>query len=344
MSLSRASLLLLVLLAGCIPTLSKQRGAEHMRALERGDRLTAEDDYDGAAAAYARAANAAERRVDREEALYRRARVLRSGGHLEEAVQVLDQIAGTEPVSRNTVRALYDASRIRLEAGEHDAGIAGLMKVVREHPNHGNADHALRIVSEDAEARGGAAARRHLLQSLDPVLTDSELHDDLLFDLADLELAAGNREQGRRLLLRVVEEHPYPQGNRWDEALTRLADLAEQDGDPAAAIGYLEALTLRHESTWSPGSYTRPSMPRAQLRIARLERARGELDRAERAYRRLYDEYPTSTLRDDALYELGDLERRRGHLSAACALYRQVVEEFEVGHARRESERRLRDC
>jgi TolA-binding protein len=345
MSPKVTALLLSLLVGGCIPTLSKQRGEEHVRALERGDRLHAEDDYDGAAQAYARAASSAERRVDREEALYRRARSLRRAGRLEEAVRVLDEIAAAEPVSRNTVRARYDAARIRIELGDREGGIAGLMTVIREHPDHGNALHALAIVADDAEAEGGVAARRRLLEELDPQIAQSELHDDLLFALAELELEQDDRQAGRRALERIVDEHPYPQGNRWDEALLRLADLAEEDGDPAGAIEHLEALTLRHEGTWSPGSYTRPSMPRAQLRIARLERdERGDLDRAASAYRRLYDDYPTSTLRDDALFELGDLEERRGDHDAACDLYRRVVEEFEVGRARREAERRLSSC
>ncbi len=332
-------------LAGCIPTLSKPRGEAHLAALAEGNRLHAADDYDGAARAYDRAAATAERRVDREEALYRRSRSLRRAGRLEEAASVLDEIGAEEPVSRNTVRARYDAARIRLELGERARGIAELMALIRAHPDHGNALHALALVLDDAEARGGAAAQRALLAELDPEIADSELHDDLLFAWAELELEADDRAAGRRLLRRVVEEHPYPQGNRWDEALTRLADLAEEEGDAARAIEHLEALTQRHEGTWSPGSYTRPSMPRAQLRIARLERdERGDLDRAAAAYQRVYDDYPNSTLRDDALFELGDLEERRGNTEGACRLYRRVVEEFEVGRARREARARLARC
>ncbi len=337
------TVLVSLIASACVPTLSQPRGDAHLASLARADRLHAADDFDGAAREYETAAQSAERRVDREEARYRRTRSLLRAGRRAEALAELDALAANEPISRNTVRALYDASSLRLEDGDAAGALAGFERIVRSHPDHGLALRSLdRWVAQVTEAEGPEAGTA-LLVGLDEPLRESDLHDYVLFRLAERALVADDRIAAERYFARVVAEHPYPEGELWDDALVRLADLAEESGDADAAVAHLSALTSRHEGTWSPGSYTLPTMPLAELRIAELERdVRSDLDAAEAAFQRLYDDYPTSRLRDDALFGLGDLMERRGRMDDACALYRRVVSEFEVGRARRIAATRLR--
>src|SRR5690606_34243534 len=149
-----------------------------------------------------------------------------------------------------------------------------------------------------------------------------------------------------RALERIVREHPYPRGQRWDDALFRLADLAEEDGEHEAAIAHLTRLVSLHEETVVPGSQTLPRMPEARLRIARIYRDRlRDTPRAAAHFTGMYEQFPTSTLRDDALYELGAMWLDTGSHTEGCAMLARVVSEFEVGHARRLAARRIeREC
>ncbi len=147
-------------------------------------------------------------------------------------------------------------------------------------------------------------------------------------------------------LERLVREHPYPFGQRWDDALWRLADLAEEAGDERGAIAHLQRMLAPHEETVTPGSQTLPRMPAAQLRIARIYRDRlDDPARAAESFNETYARFPTSRLRDDALYELGTMWIERGEPERGCAVLARVLDEFEVGHARRLAAARVtRDC
>lgn len=299
-----------------------------------------------AAAAYGDAAAHAERRVDRDEAMYRQAKSLERAGEGRRALAILDEVARGRPVSRRTARALFDASRLRIELGERDAGLDGLRRVVIEHPEHGLASRSMWLVLDAYRSDDDPDGALAFLARVEAELADTSLADDVLAHRAELLLARGDRPGAKRALLRIVEEHPYPQGARWDDALVSLADLAQEEGDHTGAIRWLERIVAMHEDTDRPGSYTLPSMPEAQIRIARIYRDDlRDLDAAARAFELTYDEYPTSTVRDDALVELGEMLLEAGDRSRACELFEDAVEEFEVGRARRRAAEKLaREC
>jgi len=333
----------------CTPTLSAPRGERHLDALARGDRHYHHGRMRDAARAYDEAARYAERRVDRDEALYREAKSLERTGDRARAIAVLDRIARERPVSRRTARALFDASLLRMEAqgeaqpGGAAAGIAGLRRLVVLHPTSGVAGRALRIVLDDFARRDDASGAHRYLRELDARIGSTDLGDDVLVAEADLLHEAGDRAGARALLERTVREHPYPHGQRWDDAFFRLADLAEEERNPRAAAAYLERMLSVREATTTPGSYTLPRFPEAQLRLARLRRdALHDAPGAARAYRTLYEEFDDSTLRDDAMLEHAEL-LLGAHLDVqGCALLERVVREFEVGRARREAAREIR--
>jgi hypothetical protein len=67
------------------------------------------------------------------------------------------------------------------------------------------------------------------------------------------------------------------------------------------------------------GSYTRPRYAEAQYRIAEIYRDDlAQPERARREFRRVFDEYPTSLLRDDALWQEALIGRATGDSNASC--------------------------
>ena len=338
---SLAALALVVALggaSGCTPTLSAPRGDAHLRALAQAGRAYRAGRMDEAARAYGVAARHAERRVDRDESRYRRAVALERAGHVAEAISTLDAVAAALPKSRRTARALYDASRLRIARGERASGLAGMRRVVREHPGTGLASPALRVILEDFASRHDRAAALAFVRALHREVGESELGDDLRVAEARLLLESGDRAAARAALERALEEQPYPHMQRWDDILWQLADLDEEDHDPHAAVRHLERMLSVHEHTGPPGTYTLPRMPDAALRIARLTRdALHDAPAAERAYERVIEDFPHARVRDDAMLELASLLFARDARDAACERLAVLLAEYEVGRARREA-------
>lgn len=329
--------------SGCPLTLSRPHSEEAQDSFAEADRHAHHGRVDEAVEAYRRAAAEADRRVDRDEALYRLSRLLRRADRFEEAVEVLDQIWQAEPPSRRTVRALYDASLIRYtELDQREAGLEGLRRVLTEHGSDGSAARAFQYVRADFEGHEDVEGLLAYIDATYPVVREFTVADDLLQAKHELLLARGDRDGARAALELIVENHPYPQGHRWDDSLLALATMDEEDGEHRRAIRRLRTLVNRHETTMTPGSYTLTTFMEAQIRIARI--FRDDLEdyaRADEEFRTAYDEFPHSTLRDDALVERGEMWLEHGDPERGCGLLRDAVEQFEVGRARRRAEERL---
>ncbi len=339
--MARFSACMLVVLVGCTPTISQPRGAAHLAAMRAASRHTHHGRMEEAAEAYDDASRTAERRVDRDEADYRRARTFLRLDRPRDALPILDSIADRRPVSRRTVRARFDAALIRIDLGELERAHESLLFIVNEHPGDGPASRSLALLM-DAKESEPIEARLAFLRSLYERVGSTDLGDDVLHFQAQLLLEADDRRGAIAALQRIVSDHPYPRGQRWDDALWRLADLAEESENYRLAIEHLSRMLQPHELTVTPGSQTLPRMPETRLRIARLYRDRlRDPTRAAEHFRGLVDQFPASTLRDDALYELGVMWLDFGQESEGCAVLSRVVADFEVGHARRNAERRL---
>lgn len=331
-------------MAGCVPaTISAPRGEEHLAAMRQATTHYHHGRVAEAAEAWEEAARTAERRVDRDEAEYRQARALLRLERREEAMAMLDEIARRRPISRRTVRARFDAALIRQELGLEAQAQDSYRWIVEERPGDGPAGRSLVL---HLASYPDDAARLVFLRGLYDRVGESDLGDDILFYAAEMHVDAGEEEAAIELFERLVRDHPYPRGQRWDNALFRLADLADARGDHVGAIRHLRRILELFETTVIPGSQTLPRMPEARMRIARTYRDHlHDWERAAEEYRLVYRQFTTSLLRDDALYEMGAMWLDAGERAEGCNVLRQVVSEFEVGHARRLAARRIeQDC
>jgi hypothetical protein len=123
--------------------------------------------------------------------------------------------------------------------------------------------------------------------------------------------------------------HPYPKGALFDDALWHASQLEETLGRPEQAVLHLRNMLAVREVSTMTGSYERPRFSPAQFRIAVLYRdALHDRAAARREFHRLYTEYPTSTLRDDALWEEAKLARDDGSMADACAIAAVLTRDF----------------
>jgi tetratricopeptide (TPR) repeat protein len=289
-----------------------------------------------AAAAYAKAAAAAERRVDRDEALYRESRVRARMKDFERAVALCDLIASTKPPSRRTLRARLDGARYRLQLSQNESAELALMQLLNDAPESGEAKSALRLLLALHTSGDDDGAAYAFVRSLRERVPPGHLDEVLSFREAELLVALGRRDEAQAALTRQVARYPYPSGHYWDEALSLLADLALERGDPRAAIDFLQRMLAERESAFLIGSYTRSLFPKSALRIARIYRDQlSDKEAAVSAYRNARQYFPKSRIVDDALVEEGELELARGERERGCTLLREAVQSFEVGAARR---------
>jgi TolA-binding protein len=159
---------------------------------------------------------------------------------------------------------------------------------------------------------------------------------------AELLMQLNRKDEAKLVLQRQIVRYPYPQGRRWDDALWQLADLALEDENPKEAIKYLQQMVDAHEYSFVIASYTRPRMPKAALRIARIYRDDlRDPEKALDAYAVVRSEFPRSTVVDDSLAEEAELRIARGERDQGCELYKQLQEKYEVGSARRRAEARI---
>jgi tetratricopeptide (TPR) repeat protein len=150
--------------------------------------------------------------------------------------------------------------------------------------------------------------------------TQPELSEKLRYARARLLEEVGRPDQALNEYLRLADDFPYPHGAYWDDALWRAATLAQSGGDPRRALALLQRMLVEVEPAHFQGSYARARFAEAQYRIAEIYRDDlHQMQLAQMHFRKVFDEHPTSLLRDDALWQEALTATAAGNTNAACA-------------------------
>jgi len=183
-------------------------------------------------------------------------------------------------------------------------GLAELEAAIRKYPSSAIAALALRRYFSALADQGGDPAVLAYIQRVEAELGQTDLGEQLLYERARRLEALGKTAEATSAYLAVADRYPYPYGAYWDDALLRGAEGELALGKPENAIAVLERMLRARETSRLSGSYERPHFADAAYRIAQLYRdARHDPVAARRAFRGVFVDYPTSTLRDDALWQ-----------------------------------------
>jgi tetratricopeptide (TPR) repeat protein len=249
----------------CAPS----RDAAYDRAYAAAERDESAGRLAEAADAYERAAAAAHRRRDRDQAAWSAAEVLSRAGRIDEAVRRLDSLA-SDASSEHQAEAALRAALLRIEHGDETRGWQELESVPRRFASHGVSHAAVRRLVEHAERQGPEAARDELL-ALERDLRTTELGGLVAFLGARHLDALGHEIAARDAYLSVADRWPYP-GAFYDDALWHASLLDEKLGRAREAVADLQRLVAVRETTSLIGSYERALYVPAMLRMGDLYR------------------------------------------------------------------------
>jgi TolA-binding protein len=310
------------------PACAPDRGSAFAQALAEGRRAYAAGRYVSAAESYARAARDAKIPRDAVFARYEGALARLRAGDTEAGARELSAIAEASPKNAYSGQAAMRLARLARGADE-ERGLRELESVALRFPDEGVARAALLDVLRAEDAAHGPAATLAHLERLAPKLDASPLGETVAYERAKRLSELARTADARDAFHAVARRWPYPFGALFDDALVHASEEEEKLGKPADAAATLEGLLSHRETSDVLGSYQRPRYSTALLHLAELYATKlGDHARARDALHRLYAEFKTSTLRDDALWREADLLRQDGDGDGACDRLGLLVKEF----------------
>jgi TolA-binding protein len=315
-------LALCAVLLACTPALPPA----YARARDTAESAYSKGQFEAAARAWLVAADAAHSARDRSEARYRAAASYERAGALEKARALYERLASGK--SERAPRAAFALADLRLRAGDEAGGYAELERAFRKYPGSGVAGLSLRRYFAELAEHGGDQAVLAYIAEVEPALDQSELAEQLLYERARRLDSQGKLNEAQDAYAVVARRFPYPHGAYWDDALFHGAECEARLDNPRGAIELLTQMLAAREVAHMSGSYERGHFADAAYRIAELYRD-GLHDpiAARRAFHRVFVDYPTSTLRDDALWQEALLARRTSN-EDACAPLALLVREL----------------
>ncbi len=276
-----------------------------------------------AAEQWDRAAQSADAPNDRDEARYRAAQMYLKAGDTPRARSRLRALA-QKPAGARTARAAFELAYLERAQG-HRAGIAELEACVKRFPDSGLTTRALRELARHYREEGDPLQAAERLKQFS---TGRNRADELSrFLRAELLEAAGQTEAALTTYLELARRYPYPRGAYWDDAMLNAAAVAQQTHQYKRALSVLDELLARRESATWVGSYER-RYAEAELARAKLllGGSPGDQQHALERLEAIPSQYPTSRLRDDALWLAARVGRARGESERACRSLRRIAE------------------
>jgi TolA-binding protein len=233
------------------------------------------------------------------------------------------------PKGDHAARAAFERARLEVEHGDRTKGEAMQEAALFAYPESGPSRAALRKIASIHEARG-AGGGLSFLDRAQTKLGKTELGEDIAYHRAERLRDAGRDVEARDAFVATAKRYPYPGGKLTDDAWFHAAELSEKLGDLSRAVACLESLLApREASSLGQGSYERPRYSPAQFHLAELYRDRlGDSKRARVEFRKLYRDFKTSILRDDALFQEAILAKRAGDSSETCEAASLLARDF----------------
>ena len=301
----KRALLLAALLVACAPSLP----AAYVEARDAAESAYSKGQFAEAAGRWLSAADSAASARDRTDARYRAATSYERAGRIEDARKWYRVLASGN--SERAPRASFALADLQLKGGDSAGGLAELEAAIRKYPSSAIAALALRRYFSALSDQGGDQAVLAYIQRIEPELGKTDLGEQILYERARRLEALGKTAEATSAYVAVADRFPYPYGAYWDDALLRAAEGELALGKAENAIALLARMLRARETSHLSGSYERPHFADAAYRIAQLYRdARHDPNAARRAFRSVFVDYPTSTLRDDALWQEALLARR----------------------------------
>jgi tetratricopeptide (TPR) repeat protein len=322
-----------------------QRPATYIAAFAQAERAQRAGRSAEAASAFDRAAAMTARPLDRDEAIYRAAQAWRRSGDMVTALQRFEWLAQHGDDAARRTRGEFEAIRIYFDRGQWDRGENEAIAVAVRQPAMGAGRRALELSlieadSRDPEGRAALAFADRALQSL----ARTELAATLQVERARRFERRAEWDQAERAY-RAALTWRYPHNPRWDDAslaLARMLRTRARDRDALevidTALGPSERLVL------VPGSAVRPLFPQLAMERAETLLALGRKAEAADAFHRVYVEFSTSRLRDDALSREASVRLSMGQQQQSCALYARLAREFSCTRPGRDALVRAHAC
>ncbi|MBK6658159.1 MAG: PEP-CTERM system TPR-repeat protein PrsT [Proteobacteria bacterium] len=189
---------------------------------------------------------------------------------------------------------------LQLKTGASRQALATVEALAAGEPDNAAVQNLLGVARASADDQQGArlAFTRALAASAD--------FEPAAFNLARMELAAGDVDSARTRLESLVARHP-----RAANALLALADIALADGDRAAAVRWLEKAVTAE-----------PDELEAAAHLVKLELSLGRFDQALGSATRMVEAHPEQAL---AVETLASVHAARHNSSQARRHYRDAA-------------------
>lgn len=311
-------------LAACAPN----RGDEFQRSLAEARRAHHAGRFAEAANKFEQAGKQAKVPRDAVYMRYEAALARARAGDVARAASELRAIASEKPPNAYSAQAAFKAADLAIDS-DPAAGHEALAAIPAAFPDTGVAQVALTRVARWDDEHGGPERAIARLDATAPKVKGHTVEQTVLYERAKRLAVLGRTQEARDAFLDVAARWPYPFGAYFDDALYRASEMDEQLGRIPDAIADLERLLSHREVSSFIGSYERPRYIPAILRIAKLyEEKLGDRAKAREALHRLYSEFKTSTLRDDALWREAELWRKDGDQAQMCDRLSTLASDF----------------
>ncbi|MCP4601818.1 MAG: tetratricopeptide repeat protein [Proteobacteria bacterium] len=221
-------------------------------------------------------------------------------------------------------RACYDLSRLLFEIGRSNEAQKKTSEFVLRFPEHALAPVAVKRLAR-TWAKGGEWDRGiDALEDLAEKTVKSDVHDSVLFHMAELQRKAGRPKDEAGTLRRLIDTYGRWDSQLWDNAIWRLIALNREQGERETEKRLLKRLLDTKEPSWFIASYDSPFHDDAMLRLGRISFEDDDYKRAGKLFSELA-KHKTSRLRDEGLIGLAELRLATGRRKDACKLLKKII-------------------